>query len=184
MECNDKIKIKGIIIIQKKCLECEKPLFCKALCKAHYVKMRRKIPEVKEAMKKYNSSEKGIASRNKFLIKNGKDPFKSKVKIITNCSCGSLSVVKGFCRICYNKFQYEKRKTTDNRKKGRKPIDISSIFNLILKDVKNGYTIEMACIKNKIKRNTLYNKMSELQKKELISYKLTATKKDINKFIL
>ncbi len=61
-------------------------------------------------------------------------------------------------------------------KRKRKKKDYNSIFLNVLEDVKDGYTIEMACIKNKILRNTLYVNMSEIQKKELISHKLSYTK--------
>jgi hypothetical protein len=58
----------------------------------------------------------------------------------------------------------------------KKKLDYNIVFETIKKDVKNGYSIENACIKNKIKRATLYFNMTDLQKKELISYKITTSK--------
>ena len=57
-------------------------------------------------------------------------------------------------------------------------IDIDNVFQDVLKLVKAGMNIEIACKKLHVSRNTLYRRMSKNQKNELMFYKVSNSKYD------
>lgn len=57
-------------------------------------------------------------------------------------------------------------------------IDIDNVFQDVLKLVKGGMNIEIACKKLHVSTTTLYRRMSKNQKNELMFYKVSNSKYD------
>jgi hypothetical protein len=150
---------------QEPCLECSKiGTHSKSLCQACYSKRQRNTPSGKLKMKLYNDT-KGVEARQRYLAKKPKKPPKENI----NCECGKVSILKGFCRNCYQKNYWY----TKHGGKPRQKIDYAKKvdYNLVLNLVKNGLTIRDACKKSKIERTTFYRVITKQQKLELIAYK-------------
>jgi hypothetical protein len=148
---------------QEPCSECSKiGTCCKKLCQACYSKRQRNTPSGKLKLKLYNAT-KGVEAQKRYLAKKPQRPPKEN----TNCECGKVATLKGFCRNCYQKnYWYTKYGGTPRLKK-----DYNQVYNLVLKLVKSGLTITDACKKSKIERRTFYKTITEQQKLELRAYK-------------
>lgn len=158
--------MKTRLLKQEKCYECEKiGILAKDLCQACYFKSRRKTPEGAKALKLYNDT-KGKIAREKFL--SNKPPKPPKEKKI--CECGKDAIAKNMCRNCYqNKY------TNVNyvyKPKERKVVDFTPTFKKVLEEVKKGNTIELSCKLLNIHTSLFYKKITPIQKKEIISYKV------------
>jgi hypothetical protein len=156
-------------IMPRFCSECNKPnIHCKGMCQACYSKMCRNTEKGKERMRLYNltlgkEAQKRYREKNK-LNKPPKPPKQ-------NCECGKMSVVKGYCFTCYQRY-YQRKKFGYKEGKRKNKVDNSLIFNKVLLEVKKGFSIEKACKKANIDRKKLYYIMSPIQNAELTAYKI------------
>lgn len=155
-------------IKQVKCNDCDKiGVYCKNLCQACYSKMRRKTPQGILQLKNYNSV-KGKEAQRRYLEKQPKKEPKYKINLV--CECGGKAIAKGLCRNCYQNKRYNKEYIYI--KKEKITIDYTDIYKKVLKKVKSGMTIQNACSSIGIKSTSgFYRNITEIQKKELISYK-------------
>lgn len=154
----------------------------KELCAKCYSKERRKRPDVKLEVKRYNDSEKAKESRKKWVLKQPKNKIKipNPNKIIKYCNCGKIAVCKGLCFNCYQKNRKIKLGWVP-KKRGRKGATQKDVkFNIIVKMVEDGFTISGALKKININRTLFYKNISPIQKQELNSYKALNTLDKIN----
>jgi hypothetical protein len=151
------------------CSECGKESRCKGLCGSCYYKQYRMTPKGKEQMKLYNET-KGKEARERYIVKNRKDksPKPPKVK----CECGQMSVTKGYCVKCYQKYYQRKKNGFKGGKRGGKSkYNSDDMFKKVLSEVKRGSTIRKACKNADIDNSTFYRIINSAQKAELRAYK-------------
>jgi hypothetical protein len=163
------------IVMSMCCSECKKPnIFCKGMCQACYSKMQRNTEKGKERMKAYNLTA-GKEAQRKFRERNkvAKPPKTPK----QNCECGKLSVCRGLCMNCYQKYYQRKKKGWKQGIDKKSEYYISLIFDSVLTEVKKGFTIEIACKNANVNRSTLYRIISPIQKATLNAYKIL---RDVN----
>ena len=145
------------------CIQCNKPkVYCKRMCQACYVKMYRQTESGKEVLKKY-SSTKGKEAQKRYLEKKRiENPQKQKIVHNKICGCGEKSIVKGFCRSCYHKDKYIKK----TGKRGEK-VNFQKKYELILINLKKGFSIRESCELANSDTSTFYKNISPIQKAEV-----------------
>ena len=98
-----------------------------------------------------------------------------KTKELKKCNCGKPVLCKGLCSTCYQREKHGYKGI-----KGTTKYNIDIIFENVLSYVKEGYTIDGACVKSGVTRDILYRLATPLQKTELHYYKaLNPKDKDI-----
>ena len=106
-------------------------------------------------------------------------------KICTNC--GSTKVIaKWLCHKCYhrNYIATKGRISKPRAKKYNVPEkDYTPTYNKVLEEVKNGLTIQNACILLGIHRETFYRNITPIQKKEINAFKITNCYKHVDPFL-
>lgn len=151
------------------CIQCNKPkVYCKEMCQACYVKMYRQTESGKEVLKKY-SSTKGKEAQKRYLEKKRiENPQKQKIVHNKICECGEKSIAKGFCRSCYQKYYNRKRigwkGTTYSINKN---VDFQKKYELILINLKKGFSIRESCELANSDTSTFYKNISPIQKAEV-----------------
>lgn len=170
-KCLEKAKqqryTKPRVLKQEKCLECEIiGTYSKGLCRTHYYKMIRQTPEGKAKIKLYNDTKGKIAQQKYLSKKPKKEPKEKKI-----CECGKIAIAKNMCRNCYqNKYHgYEPRE--------KKVVDFTLIFEKVLKEVKKGMTIQVACKLINITTSYFYKNANSLQKEKIKTVKILNKKK-------
>lgn len=166
--------------VERKCSECEKTIIhCKGMCQACYSRAYRKTESGYCGMRQYNL-QKGKEAQKRYRDKNKrirppKTPKIARAKYPSLCKCGKDAFSKGLCSACYQKDRYAKMHPTHKNK-----IDFLPIFQKVLDDVKNGYTIIHSLSVLNFNSRTFYNNMTEVQKAELHSYKITSKKMELD----
>ena len=158
------------------CTDCGKyGCHSKNLCPPCYSRMRRKTPEGKALIKKYNDSEKAIACRKRYNLR--KPPKTVRVQKI--CECGELAVAKDLCRKCYQRAYSKKNYVPKIRVDQRaKKLFTPEVYNRLKDMVISGLTIKKSCKLLGFSASWVYRNLSPDQKIELKKAKVTQTRKN------
>ena len=153
----------------KICVSCGdlKPCRSKKMCRKCYARDYRTTEKGKEALKKYNQSEKAKACRKKWKLVKYPNIVPRKVMPKVNCVCGRKAIAKGLCERCYQRNRLGSKPRTP-----KTFLDVET-FKILIKLLESGKTITKACKTLNLKSATLYQHVSEKQRHEISEAKVS-----------